>query len=64
MDRDTLSPAQSPRKSDSGETRAAAECRSTPAVATTDFSRRPFGRCGLLPPRQFSTVSKAPDAHR
>ena len=21
-----------------------------PAVQTTDFSRRPFGRCGLLPP--------------
>ena len=22
-----------------------------PEVAVTDFSRRPFGRCGLLPPR-------------
>ncbi|MEM7754204.1 MAG: hypothetical protein AAF297_01055 [Planctomycetota bacterium] len=29
-----------------------------PAVTTTDFSRRPFGRCGLLPPTTDNTLSR------
>jgi len=35
-----------------------------PTIAVADFSARPFGRCGLLPPRSAQAASPADVARR
>ncbi|MEM1185686.1 MAG: hypothetical protein AAGI53_11895 [Planctomycetota bacterium] len=46
-----VNPARQPKPANEREHRRPSPIVTLPTVDTTDFSRRPFGRCGLLPPQ-------------